>query len=195
MAAVMRSERASNQRFKEATDWRPRYANARAGWEATAAAWKPSYSGLVARGLAGAIGVLFVIIGCWATFAPSNWYLQFPGFGRQWAMSEPPFNSHLVTDLGGFYLAAGITALVAAAAGRRGCLFAAGLVAAIESVPHFVFHATRHHHFATTADAIVSLCFLVAQFLAGLIVVRLTWRNSKQEAWVDNTTPAIRTQR
>jgi hypothetical protein len=43
--------------------------------------------------------------GAWAFFAPRSFYADFPGAGRQWVSLLPPFNEHLTTDVGGFYLA------------------------------------------------------------------------------------------
>jgi hypothetical protein len=43
--------------------------------------------------------------GAWAFFAPHSFYGDFPGAGRQWVSLLPPFNEHLTTDVGGFYLA------------------------------------------------------------------------------------------
>ncbi len=183
MAAVMRSQRVSNQRFKDATGWRPVYPNARDGWRATADLWQPGRLLMLARALAAIIGIFFCAIGCWATLAPSNWYQQFPGFGRHWALSEPPYNEHLITDLGGFYLAAGVAGVVAAVIGRQGWLLAMGLIAAIEAVPHLVFHAVHHHHFATTGDAVASLVLLAAQMVAGVAIMVLSGRDAPASPW------------
>lgn len=179
MAAVMRSEPVSNKRFKEATGWHPHNPNSRIGWQATAALWRPDPRTMVAKALTATLGVLFTVLGCWATFAPDNWYQQFPGFGRHWVLAEPPFNAHLITDLGGFYLAVGITALVAAALGQRGWLLAVGSIAALEALPHMIFHSIHHHHFATAGDAVASVGVLAAQLVAGLAVIALARRQPR----------------
>src|SRR5437868_5872183 len=49
------------------------------------------------------------LVGCWAYFAPLNWYTTFPGFGLRWLPVLGPYNEHLVKDVGSMYLA--LTAL------------------------------------------------------------------------------------
>ena len=194
MAAVMRSEPVSNKRFKDATGWRPHYPNARIGWRATAEWWQPDLRTMAARTLAAMLGVLFTILGWWATFAPADWYQQFPGFGRHWVLAEPPFNAHLITDLGGFYLAVGIAALAAAALGQRGWLLALATVAALEALPHMIFHIMHHHHFATAGDAVASVGMLAAQLVAGLAVIALARRQPRSHWRVESPTASALSQ-
>jgi hypothetical protein len=102
------------------------------------------------------------LIGLTATVAPHAFYDDFPFFAH-WVDLLPPYNEHLVTDVGGLYL--GFAVLFAWAAWslertlvRATCsawLLAAGL--------HLIFHAGHLGGFSTT-DAIAeitSLAFLL----------------------------------
>jgi hypothetical protein len=42
--------------------------------------------------------------GAWARFAPRHFFDTFPGFGHHWTAAYPPYNEHLVTDLGATFL-------------------------------------------------------------------------------------------
>lgn len=101
-------------------------------------------------------------VGLPATLAPQAFYDDFPFFSH-WVDLLPPYNQHLVTDVGGLYL--GFTVLFAWAARTlqptlvRAACSAWLLVAAL----HLGFHATHLDEFGT-ADAvaeIASLAFLL----------------------------------
>jgi hypothetical protein len=98
------------------------------------------------------------LIGLTATVDPRAFYDHFP-FASHWVDLLPPYNEHLVTDVGGLYL--GFAVLFAWAAWtldrtlvRAVCvawLLAAGL--------HLVFHAGHLDGFGT-ADAIAEIASL-----------------------------------
>lgn len=169
-SALTRSLRVSNTKLKQATGWSPDHPSAREGWRETAKVVEPTFAGPLGRILAGLLALLVLPIGIWATFFPADWYRDFPGFSRHWAVLEPPYNAHLITDLGGFYLAFGVLAMAAAAVGSRGLIGAAGLVAAVEAVPHFAFHL---HHVDRLGglDGSLSLLTLASQFLVGVALI------------------------
>jgi hypothetical protein len=102
-------------------------------------------------------------VGLPATFAPESFYNDFP-FLRHWVDLLPPYNEHLVTDVGGLYL--GFTVLFAWAAKtlqptlvRAAC--SAWLLAA---ALHLFFHATHLENFSTgeAVAELASLAFLLA---------------------------------
>jgi hypothetical protein len=119
-----------------------------------------------------AIGAAFP--GLWALFAPRSFFQGFPGAGFAWVEILPPYNEHLVRDVGGFYLGFAVLLLVAAVMmDQRVTRVALGawLVAA---VPHFIFHLTHLDEYET-ADAIgqsVALGIGVAVPLFLLSIVR-----------------------
>lgn len=103
-----------------------------------------------------------ISIGLTATLAPQTFYDDFP-FLRHWVDLLPPYNEHLITDVGGLYL--GFAVLFAWAAWTlqptlvRAVCSAWLLTAAI----HLVFHATHLDDFSA-GDAIAevaSLAFLL----------------------------------
>lgn len=111
-------------------------------------------------------------VGLPATFAPESFYGDFP-FLRHWVDLLPPYNEHLVTDVGGLYL--GFAVLFAWAAKTlqptlvRATCSAWLLAAAI----HLFFHATHLENFST-GDAIAeiaSLAFLLAPPLVAIWAV------------------------
>jgi hypothetical protein len=53
-----------------------------------------------ARAGLGILAVLQVIIGVWALFAPTGFYGSFPLPGHSWISLLPPYNEHLVRDVG-----------------------------------------------------------------------------------------------
>lgn len=108
-----------------------------------------------------ALGLLFVsslLIGLTATVFPRTFYEDFP-FVAHWVDLLPPYNEHLVTDVGGLYL--GFAVLFAWAARTleptltravcAGWLLTAGL--------HLIFHAGHLEGFST-ADAVAELASL-----------------------------------
>lgn len=62
----------------------------------------------VRRGVRGGLIALAMIaggVGGWQFFAPHLFYDAFPGLGHAWVSLFPPFNAHLMQDVGGFNLA------------------------------------------------------------------------------------------
>ena len=91
------------------------------------------------------LGVFFLAVGvavpaAWALLSPRSFFTDFPGGGQAWVQQFPPYNEHLVRDVGSFYLA--FTALLAGAAyvaDRR--LIKVSLVTyLVFSIPHAVWH-------------------------------------------------------
>lgn len=91
-------------------------------------------------------------IGLVAAFFPHTFYDDFP-FLRHWVELLPPYNEHLITDIGGLYL--GFAVLFAWAAWTlQPTLVRAVCVAwLLTEALHLGFHATHLDNFAT-GDAI-----------------------------------------
>ncbi|HKO38658.1 MAG TPA: hypothetical protein VJU14_09850 [Solirubrobacterales bacterium] len=119
-----------------------------------------------------ALGLLFassLLIGLTAMVLPQTFYDDFP-FVANWVSLLPPYNEHLVTDVGGLYL--GFAVLFACAARTLeqtltravclGWLLTAGL--------HLIFHAGHLEGFST-ADAVGELASL--SLLVGAPVLAL----------------------
>ena len=125
------------------------------------------------RVLLAALALSAAVPGLWATFAPRGFYSGFPGPGAgAWVAELPPFNAHLTSDVGAFYLA--FAALFAWAAARPHPALVVPLGAAWcgFGALHLGFHVTHLEGFATS-DAIAQTASLVAVLVAGAALVRL----------------------
>jgi tRNA U34 5-methylaminomethyl-2-thiouridine-forming methyltransferase MnmC len=101
-------------------------------------------------------------IGLVATVAPRSFYDDFPFFAS-WVELLPPYNEHLVTDVGGLYL--GFAVMLAFAAWTLEVTLARAVACAwlLSAALHLGFHAHHLDGFGT-ADAVgelASLGFLV----------------------------------
>lgn len=119
-------------------------------------------------------------IGLWAAFAPYSFYTSWPGFGHAWVAMMPPYNEHLVRDVGDLYL--GFTALLAWAVltlERRltQVVLVAWLVAAL---PHTIFHL-GHLDGMAPADAIGQTLGLLLTIVVPIaVLVALGWAEPAQ---------------
>ena len=98
-----------------------------------------------------------------ALLAPRYFYDSFP-FGAGWVDLLPPFNQHLISDVGGFYLAFALLFAWAAVTLRRPLIVPLCVTWAIAALVHFVYHVTHLDGF-DAADAIaqtVTLALVVA---------------------------------
>ena len=108
-----------------------------------------------------ALAILLVsalAVGLPATLAPHAFYDDFP-FLRHWVDLLPPYNEHLVTDVGGLYL--GFAVLFAWAAWTMQATLVRAACAAwlLTAAIHLIFHATHLDRFST-GDAIAELASL-----------------------------------
>lgn len=113
-----------------------------------------------------------LLIGLPATLAPETFYDDFP-FVAQWVDLLPPYNSHLVTDVGGLYLGFAVVFVWAARSLEPTLVRAVCSGWLLTASIHFVFHATHLDGFGT-ADAVgelASLGFLLLPPLAAIWAV------------------------
>ncbi|MGB2710235.1 MAG: hypothetical protein WBC33_01875, partial [Conexibacter sp.] len=109
------------------------------------------------------------LVGVVATFAPRTFYDDFP-FTAHWVDRLPPYNAHLVTDVGGLYLGFAVLLAWAARSLQRELVRAACVAWSVFSVVHFVFHATHLERFGA-ADAVAELTSLAAVLALPAIAV------------------------
>lgn len=105
-----------------------------------------------ARACMALICLYSLAIGAIAAFAPHAFYDDFP-FVAHWVNLLPPYNGHLVTDVGGLYLGFAVVAGWAAWRPERTLVLAAATGFLLAAVLHLVFHAAHLDNFGT-ADAI-----------------------------------------
>lgn len=98
-----------------------------------------------------------------ALLAPRYFYDSFP-LGASWVDLLPPFNQHLISDVGGFHLAFALLFAWAAVTLRRPLIVPLCFAWGIAALVHFVYHVTHLDGFDAD-DAIaqtVSLALVVA---------------------------------
>ena len=119
------------------------------------------------RALLAALAVSAAFPGAWATLAPRSFFEDFPGAGRHWTAELPPYNEHLVTDVGAFYL--GFALLLGWAAWRpaRELVVPVCVAFALFSALHLAWHCA-HLGGLATFDAVAQTVSLAA-VLAGSV--------------------------
>jgi hypothetical protein len=111
-------------------------------------------------------------VGLPATLAPETFYDDFP-FVAHWVDLLPPYNQHLVTDVGGLYLGFAVLFVWAARTLQPTLVRAACSAWLLAASLHFLFHATHLDGFGT-ADAVAelaSLAFLLVPPLGAIWAV------------------------
>jgi hypothetical protein len=117
----------------------------------------------LARTALACLGAYCLFFGLVAVPFPHTFYEHFP-FVRDWVADFPPYNEHLISDLGGLYLGFAVIFALAAYRLERGTIVAACAGFLTVSSLHLLFHAT-HLHGMAPADAAAEL-FALATLLA-----------------------------
>jgi hypothetical protein len=111
--------------------------------------------------------VIETVIGVWQYFFSHSFFTDFPTVSL-----DPPYNQHLMSDVGGLTLA--ITAVVAYAAihleYRLVCGALTGYI--VFAVTHLLFHLTHLDGF-TTADAVENLTVLAIDAVLPIVLLFL----------------------
>jgi heme/copper-type cytochrome/quinol oxidase subunit 4 len=112
---------------------------------------------------------------------PTSFYSSFPLPGHPWVSLLPPYNEHLVRDVGELSLALTVVLAAAAVIGQR--LLSAVAVAAIAvyAVPHAIFHFLHLEGFPTS-DAIAQTVGIALQLVVIAAVALLLWRDRQHSA-------------
>jgi len=107
------------------------------------------------------LGLLFIsalLIGLVAFAFPQSFYEDFP-FLTHWVNLLPPYNEHLVTDVGGLYLGFAVLFAWAARTLDRTLSRAVCVAWLLTAALHLIFHASHLDGFGT-ADAVAELVTL-----------------------------------
>ena len=107
----------------------------------------------------------------WALLAPASFYDAFPFGAPGWVSLLPPFNEHLVRDVGGLGVALGIVLAGAAVLARRDVTRLVLVAFLVFDIPHAVFHSLHLHGFATVDAVVQSAAFAVQIVLAVVLFV------------------------
>ncbi len=121
-----------------------------------------------------AFAALHLWWGAWARFDPRGFFSDFPGLGHRWTAGYPPYNEHLVTDLGDTFLTfALLLGLAGWLADRRvSRVVLAGV--ALFGLLHLAFHAA-HAGRLGGADYGWSTATLVGGVVVPVGLLLLTW--------------------
>jgi hypothetical protein len=113
----------------------------------------------IVRSALALLGLLHLSWGVPAVLAPRWFFDHFPGFGHAWTAAYPPYNAHLMTDVGAAFATLGVLLLLAAALADRKvtAVVLAGVL--VFSAVHFAFHLS-HHGALAGADLAASLASL-----------------------------------
>lgn len=129
------------------------------------------------------LAALALVPGLWGTLGPRSFFDDFPGAGSAWVAALPPYNEHLVRDVGSFYLGFGVLLLGAAAVTRRRLVQVALIAWFVATVPHGIFHL-RHLDVLDGPQAIAqSVAFGIMALLPLwllLLTTRMPWRTWSQ---------------
>ena len=148
------------------------------GWKAAPKARTTSVA--VRAGLA-ILAVLQGVVSVWALLAPASFYASFPVAGHAWVSLLPPYNEHLIRDVGALSLA--LTVVLAAAAVTGEWLLSAVAIGALAvyAVPHAVFHALHLEGFRTS-DAVAQMAGIGLHLVVVGGVGWLLWRQRSRTA-------------
>ncbi len=112
-----------------------------------------------------ALAAAALSVGIPASVAPRAFYNNYPFIGH-WVDRLPPYNQHLVTDVGEFELAFGLLFLWAARSRHPALIVPVCLAWALSQTAHAVYHAAHLTHFSTADAAGELLGFFVLVGLA-----------------------------
>ena len=129
------------------------------------------------RALLVVLAVSAAVPGLWATLAPHSFYAGFPG-GAHWVDRLPPYNQHLVTDVGAFYLAFAVLFAWAATTLQRALVVPVCVAWSVFSAIHLGYHAAHLGGF-TTADAVGEIVALAVVLALPAIVIRVARTNPR----------------
>jgi hypothetical protein len=121
--------------------------------------------------------VVAAAIGAVATLAPRTFYDDFP-FVSHWVDLLPPYNEHLVTDVGGLYLGFAVLFGWAAWTLDRTLVRAVSVAWLLTAGIHLAFHATHLEGFGT-ADGIAEIATLASLLIPPPLAI---WATGRREA-------------
>src|SRR3712207_3065678 len=107
------------------------------------------------------LAALALLPGVGGTLWPRSFFDDFPGAGNAWVAAFPPYNEHLVRDVGAFYLGYGALMLAAALITRRRLVQVALVSWLVATIPHGIFHV-RHLAALDTAQAVLQSAVFAA---------------------------------
>ncbi len=131
-----------------------------------------------ARVLLAVLAAVQTVTGAWALFWPQGFFDHFPLGGTGWVALLPPYNEHLVRDVGAGTLALGVALALAAWWLDRRVVILAVAAFLTFTVPHAAFHFAHLEHFPLT-DAVAQQAGFVAEIVLAIVVLVLVARDRR----------------
>ena len=125
------------------------------------------------KGCLALLALAALSVGLPAAFAPDTFYEDYPFF-TSWINLLPPYNEHLITEVGGLYIGFGFLFCWALAKPSRQLILPLCIAWLIAQVLHFAFHISHLEGFTTT-DSIGQTLGFVVLLLAAMIPVSILW--------------------
>lgn len=121
------------------------------------------------------VGLLLLVVlqsaaGIWGLLTPRSFYEN-----AWWVALLPPYNEHLVSDVGAFNLAMAVLIGAAAVVLERRMVVVAMATYLTSTVPHLVFHSTHLEGFPATA-AVAQTATLAVTVVLPLVLALLALR-------------------
>ena len=113
-----------------------------------------------------------LLIGLWALVAPKGWFDSFPGFDPRVVAAEPPYNQHLVSDVGAGFFATGVALLVAVIWANRVGIQVALVAYVAFTLPHVIYHSTHPAHALSGVDNVVNSISLASGLVLAAVFAR-----------------------
>jgi hypothetical protein len=110
--------------------------------------------------------------GAWARFWPRSFFDRFPGFGHHWTAAYPPYNEHLITDLGATFLTLAVLLAIAAAVADRRVRTVVLVGVLVFNALHLSYHL-NHHEGMPGVDVVASLGALGVGAIAPVVLLIL----------------------
>jgi len=126
---------------------------------------------LIVRGALAPLAVVNAGVGLLAAFAPRRFFDDFP-FVASWVDQLPPYNEHLTTDVGAFYLGFGVLFAWAAVTLERTLVTALCVVWSVAATLHLFFHL-RNLDALETGAAVGQTLALVGALVPAVLVLLL----------------------
>jgi len=107
------------------------------------------------------LALVSAVTGAWALGAPASFFATFPAPGHPWVALLPPYNEHLVRDVGAFNLSFALLFAWAAFSLERRLVQAALVAYLAYAVPHLIYHVGHLAHFPPRDAAAQTLSLLI----------------------------------
>jgi hypothetical protein len=117
-----------------------------------------------------------LLLAAWALVDPASFFREFPAvFGLRWLSPLPPYNEHLVNEVGVLRLALGSLALWAAARPHLSLVRPLLVAWSLQAVPHLVHHV-QHLDAYDGSSAATVLAYLLLEAILPIVLLALALR-------------------